>query len=156
MNQTTYPTQVFSENNMKPTRKLFIEALIITLITISIVSAVTFITVNLPSHVNIETVNLNVYSDSACINPLTQIDWGTLTLEESKTVTIYLLNTGVADETLNLTSNAPPYLFVTWDMEGQILQSNTPLTVHLTLTVSDVAPEGNFDFTIILTGEIMN
>lgn len=108
----------------------------------------------------IASVNLAVYWDSACTNPVTSIDWGTISPGGSKSVQIYVKNTGNVPITLSLStenwnpSNAGSYMTLTWDYtSGTKIQSNSALKVTLTLTVSSsIQGVTNFSFNVVITG----
>ena len=112
-----------------------------------------------PSAGTITAVNVGVYSDSACTQNLTSINWGTLPPGNSTTRTIYIKNTGTGSITLSMTtanwipSNANTYLTLTWDRANYVLNANVSVSATLTLAASVSA--GNitsFSFNIIITG----
>ena len=108
---------------------------------------------------NVTAVNVGVYSDSACTQNLTSIDWGTLAPGNSTTRTIYIKNTGTDPVTLSMTtsswvpSNANTYLTLTWNRANYVLNANTSVSATLTLTASASAGAlTTFSFNIVITG----
>jgi len=106
----------------------------------------------------VKTVGITAYWTSNCTSPVTQVDWGVLTLGEAKTVTIYIRNEG--NTHVNLTMNVenwnPPeaanLITLNWNYTGQKLQPNMTLPIALTLTVGNEPPSfSNFSFEIWIT-----
>ena len=112
-----------------------------------------------PSGGTITAVNVGVYTNSACTNNCTSIDWGTLSPGGSTTKTIYVKNTGTIPVTLSMAtanwspSNANNYLTITWNRANYALASGSSVSATLTLTASSSAGAiTNFSFDIIITG----
>jgi hypothetical protein len=112
-----------------------------------------------PSGGTITAVNVGVYSNSACTNNCTSIDWGTLSPGGSTTRTIYVKNTGTVPVTLSMAttnwspSNANNYLTLTWNRANYALAAGNSVSATLTLTVSASAGSiTDFDFDIVITG----
>ncbi len=85
---------------------------------------------------------IGVYSDSACTQSLSTIDWGSIAAGSSTTKTIYLKDTGTGTLTLTglTTSSWSPsaaggYITITWDKTGTQLTAGQSTTATLTLTV---------------------
>src|SRR4030067_1818018 len=84
---------------------------------------------SIPSSGTLTTVNDGVYSDSACTQTLTSIDWGTISPGTTVTRTIYVKNTGNSQITLSMTTNgwsptsANGPLTLTWNKEGTSLSA---------------------------------
>lgn len=124
-----------------------------------LVYAVVQFKLRIPAGGVISAVGLEVYSDVACIIPLTYIDWGFLAPGESKIVTCYLKSLSTAHASLSLTtgnrdpSQAANYIRVSWNREAALIKPGEVLSAELTLTV-DSAVQGisNFNFTIIIAG----
>jgi len=116
--------------------------------------------VRLPTSGGITSVNLAVYWDSACTNPVTSIDWGTISPGGNKSLDVYIKNTGNIPITLSLAaenwspSNAASYLTLTWDyVNGTVIQAGGVKKVTLTLTVSNsIQGITSFSFDIVITG----
>lgn len=107
----------------------------------------------------ITAINLGAYSDPACTNPLTRLDWGNVTPGSVNPQTIYLKNTGNIPETLSLACAdwAPPeamqYLSVSWNATAITLQPTNVIGATLDLTVAQSTGSlQNFTFTITITG----
>jgi archaellum component FlaG (FlaF/FlaG flagellin family) len=86
--------------------------------------------------------NIGVYSDSACHNNLTSIDWGSVAAGENVSQTIYVKNTGTGIMTLSLTvsgwtpSGADTYLTISWDQQGTQLSAGQSVAATITLSAS--------------------
>ena len=105
-------------------------------------------------------VDLGVYSNSACTQPLTSINWGMCYVEENTTVTVYLRNEGSVDSTITVaTDNWTPssaetcyLLYATCD--GQTLAPDEVFTTTLTLyPLSTASQFDTFSFDIIIQGQ---
>jgi hypothetical protein len=103
--------------------------------------------------------SIGVYSDSACTQPLTSINWGTILPGGSVTRTIYIKNMNTTQITLSMTktdwnparANGP--ITLTWDKEGTTLTANQIATATLTLNVSpSINSITTFRFNIVITG----
>ncbi len=108
-----------------------------------------------------KTVNIGVYSDSACTQNLTNINWGSLAIGGSTTQTIWIKNLGNTRVRLNMTTDnwssatARSYISLSWNVEGTTLNAASSVQATLTLTVSTaIAGTGitSFSFDIIITG----
>ncbi|MEM2969137.1 MAG: hypothetical protein QXJ76_07555 [Candidatus Bathyarchaeia archaeon] len=137
---------------------------ILLLITTGIILTATtagVLTVNkaLPSTGTVSTINVEVYSDSAGSQPLTSIDWGTISPGATVTRTIYLKNTGSVQMTLSMTTsnwsptsaNGPITIF--WDKEGATLAPGQTTSAVITLRVSSsISGISSFSVNIVITG----
>ena len=108
---------------------------------------------------SVTTVNVGVYSDYACTQNLTSINWGTLSPGNSVNRTIYVKNTGNPQITLSMTktnwnpasANGP--ITLTWNREGAKLNAGQVTTATLTLSVSESISEiTSFSVDIVITG----
>ena len=113
----------------------------------------------IPSHGTIRGVNVDVFSDSACTQELTTVDWGTMDNGSSTVRTVYVKNFGTSNMTLSLGNNtwvplnATAYLTLTWDHEGYLLNNGASVGANLTLTVAPSFTTGtDFSFNIVITG----
>jgi len=104
-------------------------------------------------------VGISVYSDSACTNLCTSIDWGTLDPGDTKSHIIFVKNTGNTTETLNLLisdwnpAEAANLMTLSWSKEGSQLQPNATVAATLTLsTQQDMGDIVDFDFNITVKG----
>ncbi len=107
----------------------------------------------------IATVNLGAFSDSACTNPVSTLDAGTLSPGGTSTQTIYIKNTGTVPETLTMTvsnwtpTNANTYLTLTWNRQNTVLNAGQSTPATLTLTAAaNTGSLTTFSCNIILTG----
>lgn len=108
---------------------------------------------------SITAINVGVYSNSACTQELTSIEWGTISPGNSETRIIYLKNTGNAQITLSMASanwnpaNANGPITVTWNKGGDTLDVGQVATATLTLSVAEsISGVTNFSLNIIITG----
>ncbi len=106
------------------------------------------------------TPNLSIYSDSACTNSLSTLDWGTITPGTTVSKTVYVKNTGSGTSlTLSMsTSNWNPTsangpVTLSWDREGAQFSPGQSIKAVITLTASSsIADITNFNVQIIITG----
>ncbi|MCW4003740.1 MAG: hypothetical protein NWE95_07510 [Candidatus Bathyarchaeota archaeon] len=103
--------------------------------------------------------NVGIYSDSACTQPLTSIDWGSFSPGSSVKRTLYVKNTQNTPLALNMsTTNWAPTqaaesITITWDKENVTLASQQSTAATLTLTVaSSVRGISQFSVAIVITG----
>jgi hypothetical protein len=108
----------------------------------------------------IETLNLGVYQDSACTQPLSSVNWGTLKPGTAANRTIYVKNTGNAAVSLNMTvttwnpSIASSYITLTWDRQGSLLAVGNIVQALMVLSVSaNVNGFTEFNCTTIISGQ---
>ena len=104
--------------------------------------------------------NLEVYSDSACTQSLTSIDWGTVSSGDSVTKTLYLKNQGRTSVRLSLiTVNWSPriaygLIVVNWNREGATLVAGQTLSATLTLSASPTASGfTTFGVNVVILGQ---
>jgi hypothetical protein len=107
----------------------------------------------------VTSANLGLYSDSACTQALTSINWGTVSPGGSVAKTVYVKNTGNAQVSLSITkanwnpttANGP--VTITWNQEGAVLATNQVSTATLTLNVaSSVSGIATFSVDIVISG----
>jgi hypothetical protein len=93
----------------------------------------------------VKAVGVAVYWDEACTRPCSEINWGNLTLGETKNVTVYVRNEGNVPITLNMhTENWNPptaaeHLTLTWNYSGEVLQPRDLVPVAFSLSVDSQA-----------------
>lgn len=148
---------------VQPTRTLLATAMIV----VAIVGAAATITAlgllsnnrSIQSYGTVKAVNVGVYWNSGCTNVTSTINWGMLSSGTSKNFTIYVKNEGNVAVKLSLTtqnwspSNAANYLGLSWNREGQIVNSGSFVAATLTLSVSSsISGITSFSFDIIITG----
>ena len=104
-------------------------------------------------------VNVEVYHDSACTQPCTTVDVGTVNPGTSATQDIYIKNTGTVPVTLSMATsnwnpaNAGSYLDLSWDRPGYVLGVGSSVQATLTLTAaSDTGSLTIFSVTVTITG----
>ncbi|MGQ9680378.1 MAG: hypothetical protein ACUVV4_06385 [Candidatus Bathyarchaeia archaeon] len=107
----------------------------------------------------LKAVNVEIYSDSACTQPLSSIDWGDLEPGSVKNRTIYIKNSGNTGLKLSLTtsgwspSSASNYITLSWNREGVTISSGSTISATLTLSVSSsISDITTFSFNIIIQG----
>jgi hypothetical protein len=108
----------------------------------------------------IQALNLGVYQDSACTQPLSTLNWGTLPPGTSANRTIYVKNTGNGAVTLNMTvtgwnpTAASSYITMTWDRQSSSLAPGNSVPALLVLSVSaGVTGFTDFSCTTIISGQ---
>src|SRR5208337_3471920 len=99
-------------------------------------------------------------SDSGCTQPLSSINWGTLTAGGTSTQTIYIKNTSSGlSLSLSMTTtswsptsaNGP--ITITWNQQGTDLQPGASVAAILTLTVSSsISDITSFSVQISISG----
>jgi hypothetical protein len=144
-------------------KKIYPFALVISTVALTILTMTTtgLLSVNqtISSTGSVTAINVGVYSDSACTNELTTLDWGTISPGNSETITIYLKNTGNARITLTMTTtdwtpvNADGPIELIWDKENANLDPDQETAATLTLSVSEsIDGITNFSFNVVITG----
>jgi hypothetical protein len=109
----------------------------------------------------VEAIGVGVYWDSNCTNPVSSIDWGTLTPGSLKNVIVYVKNEGNGTAALYMKtvnwnpSSAYTYLNLSWDYKGQPIGIGEVAKVTLALFISNQVNEiTSFSFGIIIEGQI--
>lgn len=107
----------------------------------------------------VKAVNVDVYWDSGCTNVTSAVYWGVLSPGSSKNVTLYVKNGGNVAVNLSLAAqdwsptDAPDYMDLSWDREGQMVDSGSVVSATLTLSVSSsISGITDFSFDIVVTG----
>jgi hypothetical protein len=113
----------------------------------------------IPSSGTVTSVNVEVYSDSACTQTYTAINWGVISPGNSVTKTIYVKNTGNVPITLSMTktgwnpSSANGPITITWNKESATLNAGQSTAATLTLSVaSDISSITSFSVNIVIAG----
>jgi len=116
-------------------------------------------TLEIENEARMITIGVGAYWDITTTKVCDIIDWGSLSPGQSKTITVYLKNTGKAPITgsFNLRGWNPPeaanYLSLEWDFGGGPLLPSRIRKISFTLTVSpDIHDITDFRFTIVVTG----
>jgi len=107
----------------------------------------------------IKTVGVGVYSDSACTQKVTSINWQTLVPGETKTITIYVKNEGSTRIALSMSvgnwtpSTAANYINVTWNRQDSSLDAGASFSATFILSVSQaISGITSFTFDITIVG----
>ena len=103
--------------------------------------------------------NIGVYSDSACTNSLTSINWGSIEVGGSASQTIYIEDTGGTAMTPSISvsnwspSTACTYITLTWSTLPSSIGTgvSNAAAVTLTLTVSSSTPTSITSFSNSIT-----
>jgi hypothetical protein len=106
------------------------------------------------------TANIGIYSDSACTQPLSAIDWGNLTVGTTSNYLVYVKNMGNVRQTISLSANAwvpstaAQYLDVTWDQNNTALNPAQVVTGNIKLAVATIVDTDitTFSNNITITG----
>jgi len=108
----------------------------------------------------VEAIGVGVYWDSNCTNPVSSIDWGTLTPGSAENVMVYVRNEGNGTVALSMKtenwdpSSAYTYLTLSWNYMGQPIGIGEVTKVTLTLSISkQVSGITNFRFDIIIEAQ---
>jgi len=114
---------------------------------------------NIRSFGTIKAVNVGVYWDSGCTSVTSTVDWGKMSPGDIKNVTLYMKNEGNVAVKLSLAAqnwnpaNAPNYISLSWNREGQIVDTASLVAATLTLSVSwDISGITDFSFDMVITG----
>jgi uncharacterized repeat protein (TIGR01451 family) len=104
-------------------------------------------------------INIDIYSDSACTQPVSSLDWGTPEPGDTVNRIIYLKNTGNTDMNLNMMvsswypSGVDNHLSLSWDRENTNIAPNEVLRSTISLSVdSGITGISDFSFQITLQG----
>lgn len=107
---------------------------------------------------DLQTFGVEVYWEANRTNKVSAVDWGYVEVGGSRSVTIYLLNSGSTDIWLSINSakwspeNAAEHLTLSWDYQNQTLEPNGLLRTTLTLNADPTAQEiASFAFDIIIS-----
>ena len=145
---------------MAETKKtLLFGVVIISALMIVGVSGLLTATKTIDSSGTIMAINIEVYSDLACTQPLSSLDWGIPEPGETVNRVVYLKNTGNADMSLNMyVSNWTPsgvdtYLSLSWDQENTVITPDEVLQSTISLLVdSGISGITDFSYQITLQG----
>jgi hypothetical protein len=114
---------------------------------------------SIQSYGTVKAINVGVYWNSGCTNVTSTVNWGMLSPGTSKDFTIYVKNEGNVAMKLSLVAqnwsptNAPSYMTLSWNREGQSVNSGSVLSATLSLSVSSsISGITSFSFDIIITG----
>ena len=109
----------------------------------------------------IKTIGVGIYSDQACVNVISSIDWGIVSPGSNVNKTVYIRNEGNSAATLALAvsgwnpSNSLTYKTLRWDYTGSSVSKGQVIQVKFTLgvssSISGITSFG-FDMTITASG----
>ncbi|MCW4015260.1 MAG: hypothetical protein NWF06_02725 [Candidatus Bathyarchaeota archaeon] len=109
--------------------------------------------------IQIQTAGITAYRDSSCNTRVSGVAWGTIAPGSFETQIVYIKNDGSSPLTLSLDTtnwnptNAPGYMDLTWNYDGQTIDPNEVLPVALTLSVdSGISGINSFNFEIVING----
>ncbi len=116
-------------------------------------------TIHAAGAIYVKTVNCAVYFDSAGTQPVTQINWGSLSPDSAVNQTVYLKNTGntacnFTISTANFNpSNAGTWISLTYDLKGAInVPANSIVPCVLTESISaSIVNVTNYTYDIVIT-----
>ena len=107
----------------------------------------------------IKALGVSIYSDSACTQALSSIDWGTADPGVTVNKAIYVKNEGNVPMTLSLQtanwspSNVQNYLTLKWNYSGQTLDASQVVAITLSLSVSSsIQGITSYSFDIVISG----
>jgi hypothetical protein len=104
-------------------------------------------------------IDLGVYSDDACTQPLSEINWGTCYPEVNSTATIYIKNLGTVATTLSISTdnwtpaNAASHYLLYASCEGYILTAGEVIETSFNLKpLASAYQFDTFSFNIHIQG----
>lgn len=104
-------------------------------------------------------IEIKVYSELACTNIVSDVEWGDIEAGDVSDVQLYVKNSGdtsviISLDTENWSSNtAMENMNLSWDYNGQSIEPGEARPVTLTLSVDSDCPElDSFGFDIIIIG----
>lgn len=146
-------------SHINKTKALLIYALAVSILAAGAVMALLTTRRTISGSGYVKGVEIGVYWDLECTNATTSIDFGMMEPGLSKSFTLYLRNEGNSALTLSMTSenwypaNAADYLTLTWNREGQQINSDEVLDSTITLSASeDVTGINSFSLDIVISG----
>jgi len=103
-------------------------------------------------------VGVGVYSNSACTNNVTSINWSSLEPGATANTTVYIKNRGNTRIMLNMTTSnwstgVNGKITLSWNCEGHLLDAGSVVQAVFTLSVSStISGVTSFSFDITITG----
>ena len=108
------------------------------------------------------TIEIDVFSDSACTQPMSNVVWGNIEVDSTIFQSIYIRNSGDDGVTLSLSAenwnpvDATNYLQLSWNYDGSTIASGEVREVILSLSAaSSVNGIDSFSFDIVITGSAL-
>jgi hypothetical protein len=144
---------------VKSWRNLVLTALLASALSVMVVYAL-LASVTIHNIATLKNVGLEVYADQQLTQPLTQINWGTLQLGETKSYLAYVKNPSNVQVTLAVwTQNWNPngtqnYVTLNCNLAGIMMQPSQVSPCNFTLHVaSNTQGVSSFSFDIIMQAE---
>lgn len=110
--------------------------------------------------VQTQTAGLRVYTDSSCTVRVSSLPWGDISPGKSVSNIVYIKNEGTVPLILTLNTiewnpaDAPDYISLNWNYNGQPIEPDQVRLVRLTLSVSqNINGIDSFNFQILINGE---
>lgn len=104
----------------------------------------------------VSSVNVDVFSDPACTQKLTMVNWTYVDPNATASYPFYIKNVGSKTLTLSMTSDATtlyPWLTQRWDVPvGTQIVKNEVIAANLLLDVGNAPENEPFNYVIIITG----
>jgi hypothetical protein len=107
-------------------------------------------------------IEIDVYSDSACTQTVSSVDWGEIEAGGAAYNTIYVKNSGDEGVTLSFTTenwspaDASTILQLSWNYDGSTIASGEVREILFTLSVSSSASAmDSFGFDIVIVGSAL-
>jgi hypothetical protein len=104
-------------------------------------------------------IDIEIYSNSACTQLMSTVDWGEIEAGGSSSTILYVKNNGDTVVVLSLDSEnwsstlAMNNMYLTWNYDGSSMQPGQVKAVTITLIVEADCPElSNFGFDIVIIG----
>ena len=123
-----------------------------------VVYGVLVVVVRIPAYGNVYGLNLKVFSDQACTQDLTSINWTTLSPGQSRTVTCWLKSISTMNASLTIVPSnwfpvqAANYISLSWDREGYSIVPGEVVAAALTLQVNGaIWNVSSFSFDTVVT-----
>ena len=139
-------------------RKLLALSALVIVVAVAFAYGVQQVQVRIPATGNVKAIDIGVYSDQACVNALSSIDWGLLAPGENKSVTFYLKSLSNVNASLSLSNGnwapsiAGNYISLSWNRETYHIFPGEVISAVLTLQVSASIQEvSSFSFDAIAT-----
>lgn len=134
---------------------------IVNVLFLSTISAQLFVKTDIYNYgsIQIQTEGVTAYTDASATTVLSEMAWGSITPGGSNSITIYIKNEGTTPLTLSgdvinwNPTNAPDYISIKWDYNGQTIAPNQVIQLTITLTVSpNISGISNFNFELTING----
>lgn len=144
---------------LSPTAKMALVPVLLTLGMAAGNNAIMTATWEIENVASMVTVGIEAYWDITAINPVLTISWGTLEPGQSKSVEVFVKNSGTAPimGVLNTSDwdplEAGDFISLSWDYGENVLLPGRIRRTGITIQVmSNITGVENFAFKIILTG----